>query len=283
MINLILLAVGILFAPQTSWSWGDLGHRAVGKIAEGHLTPKTRKALEALMGKESLAHASTYADEIRSDESKKVVDGKEVSYWHFVEIPDGKTYEESEKNPNGNAIEAFLKMKARLEDPKASKESKLEAVRWIVHLVGDIHQPLHVGNGKDRGANLCFIQWKGRDANLHSIIDEQVFDGLNLSYTELAEFIVEVNREKPEILSKGDIYAWANESKQQRDALYPIAEGDNPRPYCKSEGEKKRVDAYDLGHHGHFAYTYKVRPLLEKRILQAGLRLAKVLNETLGK
>lgn len=286
--SLVLAAVCslLLLSPtQKAHAWGDVGHRAVGKIAESFLTPQARKALEQIMGQESLARAATYPDEIRSDKSKGSRFGQTVSFWHFVEIPAGETYDSSKKNPNGDAYSALIRLKGLLFAESSTPEEKQEAVRWIAHLVGDIHMPLHVGNGKDRGANLCDIRWKEELTNLHSVIDDHIIDSLRLSYTELAEFILKTYSDGTPV-SRTDLneIQWVNESMALRESLYPSTETSNPSTYCKEVGSDGRVVEkitipYDFGKTGHFEFIYKMRPLIEKRIYQAGRRLAEVFNQ----
>lgn len=270
-----------MLGPTPGFGWGDLGHRAVGKIAEGRLNAKTREKLDSIMKGESLARASTYSDEIRSDPKLEKIDGQKVSAWHYVEIPDGKTYAEAKKNPDGDALQAIAKMKEWLSDPKSSPEKRKDAVRWLVHLIGDLHQPLHVGNGRDRGANLCFLKWKGRFTNLHALIDDAFLESLHLSYTELADFALQAEGSDLAKYEAGDPVAWAAESRKARDELYPATEP--ARSYCKAEGSKKFAPAYDFKKNAHYEYVYEHRALIEKRIVQAGVRVAKTLNDLLSK
>ena len=135
-------------------AWGQTGHRAVGQVAENHLTKKAKKNIKKLLGNESLALASTWMDEIKSDSTYDY-----ANEWHWVTIGDGETYAESEKNPNGDVVEAIERMKQILKSDTASNQNKVRALKFLAHLVGDIHQPLHVGRGDDRGGNNLKVKW----------------------------------------------------------------------------------------------------------------------------
>jgi hypothetical protein len=262
-----LSLISFLVFPTLVFAWGDIGHRVVGQIAQNHLKPAALKKLGQIMGTETLARASTWADEIRSDPSLQTQDGQTVAHWHYVEIPDGQTYEQSTKNPQGNVYEALLKMQALLKNPQTPLTEKKRAIRWITHLVGDLHMPLHVGNGKDRGGNDCKVRWRERETNLHHVIDDEVIADLHLSYSELTEFLERKLKEQKERFDTGTAMDWIMESFQLRDTLYP-----SPRTYCQGGS------AHVFDDNARMAYIFQVRPIIEKRLLQAGLRLAKIYN-----
>ena len=115
-----ILAVFLL--PALAFSWGKTGHRVVGQIAENHLSPKAAKAVRDLLGPDSLAEVANWADEIRSDPSWKRADP-----WHYVNIPDGETYETMSKNPAGDIIVAMKRFEATLRNPAAPKEERFAA------------------------------------------------------------------------------------------------------------------------------------------------------------
>jgi len=162
--------------------WGQTGHRTIGKIASKHLQNRTKRQLAQIMGHESLAIASTWMDEVRSDDSYDY-----MADWHWVTIPDGKRYEETEKNPNGDIIATLERLIAELKQGHESMpvEKQREYIRIICHLVGDIHQPLHVGTGLDRGGNDAKVTWFwSNETNLHSVWDTRMIEEKKFSYTE---------------------------------------------------------------------------------------------------
>ncbi len=107
--------------------------------------------------------------------------------WHWVTIQDNQTYVQSLKNPNGDVVATIERIIADLKAKKLSGKAEQEAVKMLIHLIGDIHQPLHVGGGNDRGGNDIKVTWFRNDSNLHRVWDSDMIDDTKLSYTELAE------------------------------------------------------------------------------------------------
>ncbi len=254
-VTLILLLV---FSFSQAYPWGQIGHRAIGKIASNHLSNKARKQLAQIMGHESLAIASTWMDEIKSD--------RKYDYmydWHWVTIPDGKTYENSEKNQNGDVIATLERLISELTNNRESLsiEKQREYVRIIIHLVGDIHQPLHVGTGLDQGGNDTKVTWFwNTETNLHSVWDSRIIDSKQLSYTELAAAVDHTLKTDIEQWQQDGVRAWAQESMSYRAQVYDIPE----------DGKIS------------YEYVFKNWPTVQRRIHQAGIRLAGVLNRIYG-
>src|SRR5690625_1277634 len=175
----IILSLTVFFISFFSaYAWGPTGHRVTGEIAEQHLTRKAKKKIDALLNGESLALVSTYADDIKSDSKYR-----KYSPWHYVNIPFGKTYEEYPKNKKGDIVYGIEKSITVLKSPNASHEDKVFYLKMLVHLIGDLHQPLHVGIGDDRGGNDFQVRWFNRGTNLHRVWDSQMIDSYQMSYT----------------------------------------------------------------------------------------------------
>lgn len=245
-----LCAALLLAAPSSVLAWGATGHRVVGRIAQNHLAPEAARAIECLMATESLARAATWPDEIRSDPAWKHADP-----WHFISIEDDQTLETTERVAAGDVLAALERFEKVLRDPQAERQAKVEALRFLVHFVGDIHQPLHVGRQGDQGGNRVQVRWHGRETNLHTVWDSSMIDEEKLSYTEWVEFI-----DHP---TQAEIRAW--QGAPSRDWL--------------QESFAVRAQVYDVGD-GNLAYKYSYRnlPLVRQRLLQAGVRLAGLLN-----
>lgn len=243
-----LLALALAAAPAAAW--GPIGHRVVGRIAEGHLTPAAAAAVRDLLGPESLAQASTWPDEVRSDPAWRHADP-----WHYISIDDGLTYETAPKNRAGDVIVALTRCEGTLRSREATAAERVAALRYLVHLVGDLHQPLHVGRTADRGGNSVEVTWHREPSNLHSVWDSAMIESEKLSFSELAAFL-----DHP---TAADIASW-----QASDYLDWLA-----------ESMVRRTQVYDIGD-GKLAYAYAYRnlPLVRARLLQAGVRLAGVLN-----
>jgi len=250
-----LMSLVLLFTISTQlFAWGQTGHRAIALIATNHLDKKTKKELFKIMGHESLMQASTWMDEIRSDDQ-----WDHTHPWHYVTIPDGETYQTAEKNDKGDAVEAIERMKAIVKDENSSREEKRNAIRMLVHLIGDIHQPLHVGNGTDKGGNEVKIKWFYDKSNLHRIWDSEMIDSKQLSFTELAMFVDHPDENPIPNLRSTDVDVWIQEAIALRPQVYDLTNEE----YLSYE------------------YMYKNWDTVSRQIEKAGIRLAEVLNEIL--
>ena len=238
-----------LFLFSYALGWGSTGHRIVGEIAENHLSEKAKRKISSLMGHHNLAMMSNWADEIKSDPN-----WKHANDWHYATIPNGEKYIPGKHK--GKAIEKVKEFSKVLKNKSASKIEKQNALKFLVHLIGDIHQPLHVGNGKDRGGNSVKVKWFNEPTNLHAVWDTKIIQGQNLSYTEYANFLLtgaEISLLKK--WKKDDLLTYSHESRDYRERCYDFKDN-------------------NLGYN----YVFKHKALLEKRLLQGGLRLAGALN-----
>lgn len=242
------------FFTLNVYGWGPTGHRATGLVAEKYLSKKAKKALQRILQGQSLAIASTWMDEIRSDSAYNY-----TSDWHWVTIQDGQTYDQSVKNPNGDIIQTLERLIKELKSKTLSPTEEVAHVKMLIHLIGDIHQPLHVGGGNDRGGNDIKVSWFRSDSNLHRVWDSDMIDDTRLSYTELAGSLGSPDAVQVTSLQKSSVRDWANESMTFRKQVYDIGNG-------------------KLG----YSYSYNNFQLVRDRLLQAGIRLAGVLNSIYG-
>jgi len=263
-----LIATAVAIAPAPALAWGKTGHRVVAAIADTQLSGLARAHIrEILNGGESLDEAANWPDEMRS--APDAFWQKTATPWHYVTL-DGITYDHAPRE--GDALEALAKFTRTLKDPNASQSDKQLALRFIVHLVGDLHQPLHVGKCCDRGGNDVKVTWFGKPTNLHAVWDSQLVDEEQLSFTELAAKL-ERHTSDQQVIAWWDINPrdWISESAQYRDTLYPTA-ADKPR--APADKKSKGPALPDLS----YSYIYRHTPLMEQRLSQAGVRLAAYLN-----
>ena len=238
-----------------AFGWGQNGHRAVGYVAEQHLSKKAKKKIMALLEENTLAEVSVWMDDIKSDDAYD-----HTHDWHWVTIPENTRYEATEKNPNGDLIMKIEELVDTLKKGSLSAEKEQEYLKMLVHLVGDLHQPLHVGTGEDAGGNRVEVKWFGERSNLHRVWDSEMIDSKDLSFTELARFLGEPTKAQMQEWQSGSVREWAYENMMYRPQVYEIPE--NGR----------------LG----YEYMYRNFDTVEKRLLQAGIRLAGLLNEIYG-
>ncbi|WP_235532978.1 S1/P1 nuclease [Sphingomonas sp. Leaf412] len=262
MMRILILASAsacLFLAPSQALAWGKTGHRVVGQIANSHLNARARAGVKRLLGVESLAEASNWPDFMKSDPSpfwQKTADP-----WHYVTLPAGKTYDEVGAPPEGDAVTALARYAAVVRDRKATVADKQAALRFIVHLVGDLHQPLHAGNGLDRGGNERRVTFMGRSTNLHSVWDSGLINETQLSYSEMAAWLnTRITPADAKAWSVTDPRVWIEESALLRDQIYPLGD-DNSLSY---------------------RYVYDNETRLEERLEQGGVRLAAYLNDLFG-
>ncbi|WP_240755297.1 S1/P1 nuclease [Pedobacter sp. SYP-B3415] len=243
--------------PLTASAWGMLGHRIVGEIASTYLQPKARKAIIAYMGHESLAMSANWADFIKSDTSFNYLNN-----WHYVNLPADLNREgvfnflKADKGANVyNKITAMIR---QLKDPRSTADQKRFALRILVHLVGDVHQPMHTARKEDLGGNKVNVTWFGQRSNLHRVWDEQLIDYQQLSYTEYAKAINAPSAIQLVNWRKAALEDWVWESYQVCNRIYSMTAPDAKLSY---------------------RYNFDFVESLNTQLLKGGIRLARILNE----
>jgi hypothetical protein len=239
-----------LLACALCFGWGPTGHRASARIAEKHLSKKAASKVAELIGPESLPEVSTWADDVRSDSA-----WRRSAFWHYVDIDDGESYASSRKNPAGDIITELQACEATLRNPRAGHEAKVVALKFLVHLVADLHQPLHVGRASDRGGNNVRVSWFGKSTNLHEVWDSLLIDKEKLSFSELAEFSDHATRQRITSWQESGYLDWLEESLLLRKQAYEVGNG-------------------KLSSH----YASRNFPVVKLRLAQSGIRLAGLLN-----
>lgn len=273
------IAALALMSSSAVFAWGTTGHRVVGEVATRFLDIKVLVKANKLLGGQSLARVATWPDEIKSDPTTY----QHTFNWHYTtwETSDHDHSQHEETSTTGLLLKSINDLSAVLRDPAATDEQKAFALKFIVHLVGDIHMPLHVGNGTDQGGNFCKVTYMGKNYNLHALWDEGLIDFTKLSYTELAKFISEgKTADEVRAIKNSSVIDWALESKKIVPTIYPAdvaASTDlmSIKNYCKKEVTQEEMPKLS------FEYAYKHLPIIEKRLYEAGVRLAVLLNQNL--
>ena len=245
-----LLISQFLFANPPDW--GKTGHRVTGEVAQKYLTRKARKAINRILDGETLAEVANYADDIKSDPRFR-----EYSPWHYVNFPGDKKYGDVEPNPAGDIITGIEKCIEILENDNSAESDKVFYLKLLIHFIGDLHQPMHIGRAEDRGGNDIQIRWFDTGSNLHRLWDSDMIDHYGMSYTELADKLpVQKKRDLYELQS-GNIYAWIEATQEITNELY---------------------DSVEVGQELGYSYIYKYWPVVEQQLLIGGVRLAGILN-----
>src|SRR3954454_24173599 len=254
---LLVAAVAASLVPSPALAWGKTGHRVVAALADTQLSGLARAHVKEILGNaESLDEAANWPDWMRSDPA--AFWQKTSTPWHYVTL-NGIIYDHAPSE--GDALEALSRFRAVLQDPKASLADKQLALRFVVHLVGDLHQPLHVGKCCDRGGNEVKVSWFGKASNLHSVWDSQMVDDEQLSFTELAAKL-ERHTSSQDVIDWWDINPrdWISESAQVRERIY----ADLPKAKSKP-GKKKRKGVEELPDVS-YGYIFKFQPVMERQL-----------------
>lgn len=248
----VVLLIPLLAGASSSAMWGRVGHFITGEIAKDYMTETTRAEVARVLGDMSLVEATVWMDQVRpTDEYRHTAD------WHWVTVPDDSTYAEAHKNPNGDIIEALERKIDALKTGELSEEEERDALKMVIHMVGDIHTPLHVGTGEDRGGNDVDVTFMGQETNLHRVWDTGMIVSWNDDYQLWAQAINHPTDELVEQWQQATVRRWAEESRSYRDVIYDLPED--------------KVIGWE--------YRNRALPIAEKRLLQAGVRMAGVLND----
>lgn len=238
---------------SNSYGWGQTGHRVAGQIAYNHLSKKVRKQIDNILDGRSIAMVSNFMDEIKSE---PLYDS--LGPWHYCTIPDGEKYTTAPEE--GDVIHAINTYIQLLKSGNLTKEEEAFSLKCLIHLIGDIHQPLHVGNGTDRGGNDIKVTYFWQSSNLHRVWDTGIIDGQNLSFTEYVDWIDTPTTAQIDQWKNDDIMVWAKESMSYRSQLYDLP-------------ENKKI---------YYRYNYDNIATVNSRLLKAGIRLAGVLEDIYG-
>lgn len=276
-------AAALTLCAPLAGAWGPEGHAIVADIAQQHLDPAAARQVDALLKLEGL----TRLDQVSSwaDDNRKL--RPHTGGWHYVDIPlAARAYSPMRDCPRDNCVVAQISHFAQvLGDRSAAPAARLEALKWVVHFVGDVHQPLHAEDDDDKGGNTVQLQFFGRGTNLHSVWDGAVLrhaldlvPGPNYSFDhaavqadamQLDGAISASDRTQwssigglPQLY--GEAVDWAEESHQlARDVAYAHLDGRNQAGWSQR-------------------YQDVTWPVVRTRLQQGGVRLAAVLNELLG-
>jgi hypothetical protein len=257
----LLLATALAVSPHPPPApaifWYDLGHRIVADIAERRLTPATAHAVRDILGGQRLSDAAVWADDIKAYR-------RDANPLHYVNIPlKATSYDSARDCGHGKCIIAAIASDRQvLANNMASPLDRAEALRFLIHFMGDLHQPLHVADAGDRGGNQRLVWLDGDSMNLHQVWDGELLRhrGLNEA-TYLPRLERTMDTMNLALLERGTVVDWA------------------------MEGHRIAAEhAYKLPSDGRIAAAYvrDAQPIIDRALIAAGVRLAKVLNQSLA-
>lgn len=248
--KLIIIACALL--PVCAYAWGLEGHRIIGEIAQQHLTKKAKKQIVAVLGGSTIAMEANWGDFVKSDTAYRA-----CSPWHYNNFEAGldrATFDSlAMRQDRGEAVYRIYDLTDRLRQ----NPNDTVALRFLIHIVGDIHCPMHMGRPDDRGGNKIKIKWFGHDTNLHALWDDKLIDGQKLSYTEYAAHIMRTQPYTYERFESSQVIDWAWKTVQNGEEIYAT---------------------YDLAARP-YNYMFRFKNMWESSLMLGGLHLAALLND----
>jgi S1/P1 Nuclease len=288
------LILFLLFAGLPAWSWWETGHKVVARIAATHLTPAARTRIARILSvpdtpdavSDALADASIWADQVKGSNG--------TFSWHFIDLtPQDRRGDEERRCPDQNCLPDRIRqfeeqLKERPGSPVTDPRwTDADALKFLVHFVGDLHQPLHTATDDDLGANCEKLQPLYETAkNVHALWDGGIIASLHQSDSALAadldEEIAKMHERQRRRLAAGDEMDWIWESHDL--ALHDIYGKlripiETPKDLHSCAEAPAAIQDFKL--EVDPAYVESMKPVIRLQLMRAGLRLAKVLNETL--
>ena len=280
--RLICLLVAL---PQFLLAWGANGHRVVAKIAYDNLTPAARARVDAALGDNYLSQVSTWPDYVRAERGWDF-----AKPWHYMTVQpdetiDGVARANARNDEVDDVREAIDLMTAVLAGDAVARQTFTELTRqnkagllsgsldatalaYLIHMIGDLHMPLHVGKNRDLGGNKIIVQFFGERQNLHAVWDTHILERENLSYTEFAAYATIHTRARRADWEDDPITDWIAESIALRETIYNTL-------YDRTDRDSGLPDL-------SWDYQHDFLPVVEDRLAAAGYRAAVVLNKIYG-
>ena len=249
--SLLLILLSTLPVALPALAWDATAHQTIALIAQANLTPQARQAVDRLLAQEpgsTLASITSWADQHRSSDNMR---------WHYVNFQRKNCHYLPQRDcPDGECVVAKIDSFNTILDSDAPDPEKLLALKFLVHLVGDVHQPLHAGTGHDKGGTRYQLQYLDEPTNLHALWDYNLVEQFHLNPEQLAQRIMADHADQiAGITLEGGAPRWAEQSCHivSSAGFYPP-------------------------HKVSVAYLQKYAPVVQVRILEAGVRLAQMLN-----
>lgn len=251
--RLILLSLSLVIS-SVAFGWGQKGHDVTAAIAEQHLTRKAAKAVHRILEGQSPVYWSNWLDN-----ASHTPEYASTKTWHYLNVEEGQTLDEARRIPEGDVLKAVTEIADRLRAGELTPEEEAVNLRMLIHLVGDMHCPMHLGRLSDLGGNRREVRFFGRRTNLHSVWDTDLPEaGHRWSYTEWQQQIDRASKAEQQAITAGAPEEWARETHAVCTEIY---------------------DATPEGTEISYDYVARFTPVVERQLLRGGLRLAHLLNE----
>lgn len=253
LIRLSLISI-MTISTVSAFGWGQKGHDVTCAIAQRHLSKKAKKQIASILDGRSIIYWANWMDNASHTPQYEY-----TKTWHYRNVDAEQTYESMPEEPSGDVVTAIQTQTELLKNSQASKEAAALALKFLVHLVGDVHCPMHMGHKSDLGGNKWQIQYFNKGTNLHSIWDTDIIEGTHKwTYTEWADQLDIIDKKTIIQLTQGTEKDWAKGTLSIAQKIY---------------------DTTPVGSKLSYDYSSEWTPVIEQQLLLGGLRLARLLNE----
>ena len=257
----------MLLNSVSAFAWGSKGHDIVAAIAEQNLTPKAKKQISKLLDGKSIVYYSSWMDSIQNSPYWENGYNK-TKTWHYANVDEGFTYQTMTKNPDGDVVNGLEMLTKEMTEnyDNLTDSMRVDYLKMIVHMVGDLHCPMHAGRLSDRGGNGTKVKWFGQQTNLHSVFDSKMIDSARKwSYSEWVENLDRTDKKFKKSVMRGTFEEWFMDTVDNAAEIYE---------YVERQGKENPNLSYQ--------FVYDFSPMLEQQLLLGGYRLAYVLNTIFG-
>lgn len=245
-LSIVVFAAALL--PEVCFAWGKTGHGLVAEVAFNMLDEQTKQQVQHYLGDMTIEQAANWMDEIKGDHSKDF-----MKPWHYVNIPDGEAYADTKEE---NIINQLTRTISELQHrEKMSDEEVKEHILILFHLVGDLHQPLHVGYATDKGGNTVQVTYNGHGTNLHRVWDSEIIDHEQIDLSACLAEGKHFSKQDVAGLSVLNVQQWMLQPRKELKGVYDI--------------KYNLIDD---------VYVARNKQVIEREIYIAGVRLAAVLK-----
>ena len=246
----------MIFVSMSSYGWDAVGHRVIAELAYRNLNAHTRKQVDKLLGTRGIVYFSSWADEIKSD----TIYPQSKNGWHFQNLRSGLSDADVldfYHQELGGGKYLFYVLDSISSALKAGR-SDADQLKFVVHLMGDFFQPMHLGRPEDKGGNRVQMRWFNQGTNLHSVWDGKLISYTHFSYQEYADYLTDKYGEKKKQVWKMSIEDCVLQTYHLQNEVYDYqAQGDD----------------------NTYHYAYRFRESLDWQLYTAGIQLAKRLTE----